>query len=202
VIFVQFSLFLLIGLCLYVYYKDTGAVPPKQTDRIYPEFIWNNLPPGIAGLIIAAILAAAMANLSAALNSLASTTVVDFFRARSRGISEARSLQIARLATVAWGMVLLAIAIGARSSKSVLEAGLRIGSIPLGPLLGVFLLGVLTRKPREGAAIAGVVAGLAAIFWIISRTTVAFTWYVLIGTTVTFTVGLLASFLQSAAPQE
>ena len=83
VILLQFTLFLLIGVLLYVHYRDTGLSAPSQTDRIYPEFIWNNLPPGVAGLVIAAILAAAMANLSAALNSLASTTVVDFFRARS-----------------------------------------------------------------------------------------------------------------------
>ena len=66
-------------------------------------------------------------------------------------------MRIARLATIVWGVVLLAIAIGARHSQSVLEAGLTIGSIPFGALLGVFLLGVLTKKPREGAAIAGVV---------------------------------------------
>src|SRR6266446_574735 len=93
VIFVQFTLFLLIGVLLYVYYGDNHLPPPKQMDRVYPEFIWNNLPVGVAGLVIAAILAAAMANLSAALNSLASTTVVDFFRARSRGVSEERSMR-------------------------------------------------------------------------------------------------------------
>jgi len=120
VIFVQFTLFLLIGVLLYVYYGDNHLAPPKQMDRVYPEFIWNNLPVGVAGLVIAAILAAAMANLSAALNSLASTTVVDFFRARSRGMSEERSMRLARWATVLWGAVLLAIAIGARHSKSVL----------------------------------------------------------------------------------
>ena len=85
VIFVQFTLFLLIGVLLYVYYSDLAPRRrPRRRDRIYPEFVWNNLPPGLAGLIIAAILAAAMANLSAALNSLASTTVVDFYRARAK----------------------------------------------------------------------------------------------------------------------
>src|SRR4029077_11924689 len=161
VIFVQFTLFLLIGVLLFVYYGDQGLAAPAQKDRIYPEFVWQNLPPGLAGLIIAAILAAAMANLSAALNSLASTVVVDFYRARAKSVSDTSALKIARLATVAWGGVLLAIAIAARHSKSVLEAGLTIGSIPMGALLGVFLLGVLTRKPREGAAIAGVAAGLS-----------------------------------------
>src|SRR4051812_28587006 len=80
VIFFQFALFLTIGLILFVYYRDTGLPAPKPSDRIYPDFIWHNLPPGIAGLVIAAILAAAMSNLSAALNALASTTIMDFYK--------------------------------------------------------------------------------------------------------------------------
>ncbi|HTS60949.1 MAG TPA: sodium:solute symporter [Candidatus Acidoferrales bacterium] len=196
VIFVQFTLFLLIGVLLYVYYGDRHTAPPSQLDRIYPEFVWRNLPAGLAGLVIAAILAAAMANLSAALNSLASTTVVDFLRARARGISDAASLRQARRWTIIWGLVLLAIAIAARRSKSVLVAGLTIGSIPMGALLGVFLLGVLTRRPRENAAVGGVAAGLAVILYVHFYTPVAWTWYVLIGTATTFGTGLLISLFQ------
>ncbi|HUB78448.1 MAG TPA: sodium:solute symporter [Bryobacteraceae bacterium] len=196
VIAVQFTLFLLIGLLLYVYYGDHHLAPPQQLDRIYPLFIWNSLPVGVAGLAIAAILAAAMANLSAALNSLASTTVVDFIRARAHHLSEARSLQLARLATVCWGAAMLPIALRASQSRSVLEAGLSIASIPSGVLLGVFLLGVLTRKPGEGSAIAGAAAGLAAILYVWLATPIAFTWYVLIGTAVTFAVGLGTSLVR------
>src|SRR5271165_1633530 len=86
VIFFQFTLFLIIGTMLYVDYRDKGWAAPKVAERIYPEFIWNNLPAGVAGLVMAAILAAAMSNLSAALNALASTTVMDFVRAWSRGM--------------------------------------------------------------------------------------------------------------------
>src|ERR1039458_4043031 len=102
VIFVQFTLFLLIGVSLYVLYTERGMAAPAKLDRLYPQFLWNSLPPGAAGLAIAAILAAAMANLSAALNSLASTTVVDFFRGRSSTATAAASLRLARLATVGW----------------------------------------------------------------------------------------------------
>ena len=196
VILVQFTLFLLIGVLLWVYYADNHIPLPAQRDKLYPAFIWNYLPAGLAGLLIAAILAAAMANLSAALNSLASTTVVDFIRAIRPGATEKRSLLQARLATVVWGAVLLGIGILARRSHSVLEAGLTIGSIPSGALLGVFLLGVLTKRPREGAAMAGVAAGLATVLYIHFRTPVAWTWYVLIGTTVTFLVGLAASLFE------
>jgi Na+/proline symporter len=196
VIALQFTLFLLIGLLLYVYYGDHHLSPPERLDRIYPLFIWNSLPPGVAGLAIAAILAAAMANLSAALNSLASTSVVDFYRTRWPNSSEAQSLRLARLATVGWGAVLLPIAIRASQSHSVLEAGLSIASVPSGVLLGVFLLGVLTRKPREGAAVAGVAVGLGAILYVWLGTPIAFTWYVPIGTTVTFTAGVAASVFE------
>jgi SSS family solute:Na+ symporter len=163
-------------------------------DRIYPEFVWHNMPPGVAGVIIAAILAAAMANLSAALNSLASTTVVDFLRARGSNMDEKKSIAIARLATVGWGAILLAIAMGAAQvSKSVLDTGLKIASVPFGALLGVFLLGVLTRKPGQLAAVAGAVSGLGTILFICFYTPIAWSWYVLIGASVTFSVGLLTS---------
>jgi len=200
VIFIQFVLFLLIGILLFVYYGDSHLTPPAQKDHIYPEFVWNNLPTGLAGLIIAAILAAAMANLSAALNSLASTTLVDFLRARSKDVSEAESLRRARIWTIVWGAVLLSIAIAARHSESVLVAGLTIGSIPMGALLGVFLLGVLTKRPAEMAALVGVIAGLGAVLYVhFAIPKFAWTWYVLIGTTVTFGVGWLASLFQGAA---
>ena len=103
------------------------------------------------------------------------------------------SLWQARAATVGWCGVLVVIGILARHWGSVLEAGLTIASIPSGALLGVFLLGVLTRKPREQAAIAGVAAGLVAILYVHFRTPIAFTWYVLIGASVTFCAGLAAS---------
>lgn len=201
VIFFQFALFLFIGILLFVFYRDAGTAPPAQTDRIYPEFVWHHLPVGIAGLVIAAILAAAMANLSAALNSLSSTTVVDFYRLRGKGSQESR-LRMARVATVVWGVVLLAIGIMARKWGSVLVAGLTIASIPLGALLGVFLLGVLTRRPGQRAAVAGVIAGLAAITYVRLATPIAWTWYVLIGTTVTFAFGCLASLFERPEKKE
>ncbi len=201
VILVQFGLFLLIGVLLFVYYGDHHIPAPstlgKSNDSIFPEFIWHNLPSGVAGVIVAAILAAAMANLAAALNSLASTTMVDFVHALRSGMSEATSMRLARLATVIWGAVLLAIAIAARHVHSVLEAGLTIGSIPFGALLGVFLLGILTRRPRQNAAIAGIAAGLLTMLAVYLYTPIAWTWYVLIGTCTTFTVGWLLSLFQT-----
>ncbi len=111
VIFALFSLFLLIGVCLFTLYHDQQLEPPKVMDRIYPLFVWTHLPPVLAGLIMAAILAAAMSNLSAALNSLASTTVMDFLRPIAQSTSESTWLARARWATVAWGAVLFGVAL-------------------------------------------------------------------------------------------
>jgi SSS family solute:Na+ symporter len=203
VIFLQFSLFLAIGLLLFVYYQDMHLVKPLTLDRIYPEFVWRHLPVGVAGLVTAAILAAAMANLSAALNALASTTVIDFARRRPAGErrTEAASLKLARAMTVVWGIVLVAIGMIAHRWGSVLESGLSIASVTLGLLLGVFLLGALTRRVREWAAIAGVLAGLAAVLYVCFATPIAWTWWVAIGSTVTFAAGYGASFLQSGTPE-
>ena len=194
VVFVQFTLFLLIGALLFVYYQDHGLAAPRPLDRIYPKFVWEQLPPGVAGLVMAAILAAAMANLSAALNALASTTVIDF--ARLFGASDAGSgtqMRRARWATVAWGGVLVGIGLVAGHWGSVLESGLSIASVTLGLLLGVFLLGVLTRRVGQTSAIAGVVVGLAVILYVTRFTHIAFTWWVLIGSVSTFTAGYFTS---------
>ena len=196
VIFFQFSLFLVIGLILYVFYQDTGRPSPAVADRIYPQFIWDYLPAGVAGLVMAAILAAAMSNLSAALNSLASTTVMDFWKPLARKErTEAEYLTIARWVTIFWGGVLLVIAFLARHVQSVLEYGLGIASIVYGALLGTFLLGVLTERVGERAAMAGMAAGLALNVYLKFGTSVAWTWYVLIGTAATFIPAWIASFV-------
>jgi SSS family solute:Na+ symporter len=203
VIFFQFGLFLLIGIALYVYYRDAGFATPARIDRIYPQFVWRELPPGVAGLVTAAIVAAAMANLSAALNALASTTVMDFLRplagtdgSEPGAEDDKRLLRWARAATVAWAGVLVAIGIVARHWGSVLESGLSIASITLGLLLGIFLLGVLTTRVRQNAASFGVVAGLAVILYVRIFTPIAWTWWVLIGSLTTFAAGYFASWFQ------
>lgn len=194
VIFVQFTLFLTIGVLLWV--DQSGRSFAKaDLDRLYPSFIWNSLPPVVAGLAMAAILAAAMANLSAALNSLASATVIDFYRPFTRGErSPEHYLAVSRFSTIFWALVLAAIGLVANNWGSVLESGLSIASVTLGVLLGVFLLGLLTRRPGGNAATIGIVTGLAAMLYIKFATAVPFTWWVLIGSAVTSLSGLLASY--------
>jgi len=196
VVFFQFALFLTIGAMLFVYYSDAHRPAPTTTDRIYPAFIWDNLPAGVAGLVIAAILAAGMSNLSAALNALASTSIMDFYRPLRRAVlSETDALLLARWATVAWGIALFSIGLVARHWGSVLEAGLTIASILYGSLLGVFLLGLLTRRVGQNAALVAMAAGLSLMLYVKLATTIAFTWYVLIGTAATFAVGLASSYI-------
>jgi solute:Na+ symporter, SSS family len=199
VIFFQFTLFLFIGLLLYVHYSDLHLPPPKPLESIYPAFIWHNLPSGIAGLVIAAILAAGMSNLSAALNSLASTTVMDFYRPlalrRNPDRPESHFLGIARWATALWAVLLFLVGLIARQWGSVLEAGLTIASILYGSLLGVFLLGLLTKSVQENSAMIGMIAGLVLMICVKQWTHIAFTWYVLIGTTATFLTGYVMSLL-------
>ena len=196
VIFFQFALFLVIGICLYVYYGDNKIAMPKDTDSIYPAFLWDHLPRGIAGLTIAAILAAAMSNLSAALNALASTTVLDFVKPMAtKPRSEADYLKLAKWITIVWGVVLFVIGLWSRGTESVLETGLGIASIVYGSLLGVFLLGLLTKRPGEIAAMCGMTASLAVTLYVKFYTSIAFTWYVMIGTAVTLAVGLLVGLI-------
>jgi SSS family transporter len=195
VILVQFTLFLVIGLCLFVLYSDNHWKLPDVPDKIYPLFIWQHLPAGISGLVMAAILAAAMSNLSAALNSLASTTVMDFLKPLSRAASDSVWLKRARYATVLWGAILFGVALIARHWGSVLQAGLSIASIIYGSLLGVFLLGLLTKRVGEMAAMCAMAAGLVLMLYVRFFTPIAWTWYVLIGTSATFAIGLAASYL-------
>jgi SSS family transporter len=211
VIFVQFTLFLLIGAGLYVFY---GLHPSHfaSADRIFPTFIVREMPVGIAGLLVAAILAAAMSNLSAALNSLSSTTVVDFYMKWRPGAADAEGdrerMLVSRASTVMWALVLFAIAVysvHAGGHGHVVEVGLSIAAVAYGALLGVFLLGTLTKFANEWGAIVGMVVGFAlnVALWLqpkaavvagVTVPKVAFTWYVLIGAAVTFAVGAVASF--------
>jgi len=208
VIFIQFAFFLLIGVGLYVFY---GQHPTTfaSADRIFPSFIVRELPIGIAGLLVAAILAAAMSNLSAALNSLSSTTVVDFYmHLRPHADDRQRSL-ISKSSTAVWAFALFAIAvysIHAGGKGHVVEIGLSIASVAYGCLLGVFLLGTLTKFATQTGAIIGMICGFALNLWLWQGTFpvqlgsltiphIAWTWYVLIGAFVTFAIGALASLL-------
>jgi SSS family transporter len=192
-VFFQFGLFLFVGVMLFAYYRVPSSTFGRA-DRIYPTFIVSRMPHGIAGLLIAAILAAAMSNLSAALNSLSSSSIMDFYLRFRADAPEAKRLRLARVATVAWALVLFGLAVLALHRVGrVVEVGLQIASVAYGALLGVFLLGVLTKRASQSGAMVGMICGLAVELYLWRWSQVAFTWWVFIGTTVTFAVGYAGS---------
>jgi len=192
----QFALFLVVGVMLFAYYQ----VPSKtfgKADFIYPTFIVSRMPHGISGLLIAAILAAAMSNLSAALNSLSSSSMIDFYLRRNPQADERRRLQLSRFSTLFWALVLFVLAVLSLHKVSrVIEVGLSIASVAYGALLGVFLLGVLTRRANQAGAMFGMLCGFVAELYIWLFTHVPWTWYVPIGTVITFASGYLVSLLR------
>ncbi len=196
IVFVQFVLFLLIGVMLYVYYQFTPAPVLTTTDEIFPAFIVRSLPHGVAGLVIAAIFAAAMSNLSGSLNSLSSTTIIDFYAPMRGGQANDQALlRLSRWCTAGWGVVLIAIALLARDWGSVFTAGLTIASLVYGPMLGAFLLGVGTKRANQTGVIAGVGVSLGCMLIVRLYTPLAWTWYVLVGAIICTTVGYTVSLL-------
>jgi solute:Na+ symporter, SSS family len=191
----QFALFLLIGAMLFAFYHVPSANFGKA-DRIYPTFIISQMPHGISGLLIAAILAAAMSNLSAALNSLSSSSIIDFYLQRHPQIDERRKIRLSRIATFFWALLLFGLAVLSLNKVGrVIEVGLQIASVAYGALLGVFLLGVLTKRANQTGAMFGMLCGFVAELYIWIWTRVPWTWYVAIGTVVTFAVGYAASVI-------
>jgi SSS family transporter len=190
----QFALFLIVGIMLWAYYRVPSANFGRP-DRIYPTFIVSRMPHGISGLLIAAILAAAMSNLSAALNALSSTSIMDFY-VRFRPQSDERKVMLlSRLSTFVWASLLFVIAVlSLHKVGRVIEVGLQIASVAYGALLGVFLLGVLTRRAKQRGAMIGMLFGFGVELYLWG-TRVPWTWWVMIGTMVTFVVGYGASYI-------
>ena len=197
IVLFQFSVFLLIGVLLFVFAQHTPLLAPgERTDRILPLFLLREMPTGLAGLLLASIIAVAMSNASGSLNSLAASSVLDFsaLRGKSYKLADGRSLmRRSRRMTLFWGLVLMGF--GLVAWGPLLEAGLTIASLPFGSLLGLFLLGTLNRRSNATGALAGMFAGLLTILCVWRLTNIAFTWYVLIGSCVTFLVGSLVSLL-------
>ncbi len=211
VVFAQFALFLLIGAMLFVYY--TGHAPQEiaaftsggrlLTDRIFPYFIVRHMPPGVLGLVLAAVFAAAMSTLSSSLNSSAAATIGDFWLPMTGGRrSPADQLRVSRRVTVVWGAIQIVVAISAiQFSSRVVDEVLGIASFTNGVILGLFFLGTFTRRVRQGDAFAGAAAGAAVMLAVRIFTAVTWQWYVLIGSLVTFAVGYAAAFAKAPAGQ-
>jgi len=201
IVLFQFTLFLLVGVLLFVFSQHAPLLAAGQrTDAILPTFLVREMPTGLAGILLASILAVAMSNASGSLNSLAASTVLDFSRLSGHQTDPVKFLKLSRRITLVWGAVL--ICFGLVSWGPLLEAGLTVASLPFGSLLGLFLLGTLDKRATAIGATVGMFAGLAVILSVWRFTPVAFTWYVLIGSAVTFFVGSLMSRILPASAAE
>ena len=172
-----------------------GAVsgaPVNDVNHIFPSYVVSQLRGGLAGLVIAVIFAAAMSTLAGEFNSLATATMVDFYKRfyRADG-SAARELLVSRAFTAFWGLFASAVALEAGRLGSAIEVVNRFGSYFYGSILGVFGLAVLTPRATARGAFYGLFAGMTAVFLVSRLTSVAFLWYNVVGAVTVFVVGLL-----------
>jgi Na+/proline symporter len=207
VVFAQFALFLLIGVMLNVFYTNyaSGEMAAfmvdgrPRGDRVFPHFIVNHLPPGVVGLVIAAIAAAAF---TSSLNSQAATTMADFYmplmeEKTERKKSQAHYIAASKAFTALWGVVQIATGMFAALylERSMVDQVLDIQSFTNGVILGIFFLGTFTERVQSAAATVGIVCGAAVMLYVKFRTPISWQWYVVIGSLTTFAVGWLASFI-------
>jgi SSS family transporter len=206
VVLLQFTLFLLIGVGLFVLVQTGQMSPPTGTrnDEVFGYFIVHNLPAGLVGLVIAAVLAAAMSTLASSLNSSATATVTDFYEPLRPGRDEGHYLRVSRGMTVFWGLAQIVVGLVAvqfQRQRSVVNDVLAVAGFSTGMILGLFVLGSLRRRVPSWAALTGLVAGFVAVFavWLPARfdyVSLAWPWYAPIGTTVTVVVALVVQWFK------
>jgi Na+/proline symporter len=195
IIVLQFAFFLVLGLCLFAFYggATVASLGLASSDELFPNFIVRELPTGVAGLVIASVLASAMGTLSSSISSLASSTYLDLFKltARGRQLGPERGVWWSKVFTVFWGTVLIGGAMLFTDMKNpVVEIGLQIASVTYGGLLGTFFLGLLFRKTEAVDALVGFAAGLCTMVAVLSFARIDFTWHTFIGCVSTIAVGL------------
>ncbi|MDA3643485.1 sodium:solute symporter [Saccharopolyspora indica] len=216
VVALQFALFLLIGTMLWSFFR--GAAPAElgmaSKDELFPTFIVNDLPPGLSGLLIAGILAAAMSTLASSLNSLSTSTVSDLYqRLAKRKLDDAAVLRMGKLWTLVWAVVFVVFAsMFSSTDNPVVEVGLSIASYTYGALLGAFLLGLLVKRARQADATIAFCATIAVVLVFVfgvqfpdgegGESSLAFPWYTPLGVLVTLVVGGLLSLRHPAAEPE
>lgn len=204
---IQFFVFLLVGVMLWSHFgqRDLGQLKstfPEITDGdyIFPKFIVSELPVGIAGLLIAGILASTMGALASAINSLANSTVIDIFKSFTKHEpSESSLLRRGRLWTIIWGVVFFCFSLPFSSEKNpVIEQALNIAGFTYGALLGGFLLGIFVKRARQLDAIIAFVVTVAAMAYLVLGVSIdgdpiAFPLLPLIGVLISLVVGGLLS---------
>lgn len=176
----QFALFLFVGILLYVFYGGAAL----RSDEVFSKFIISGLPAGVSGLVVAALLAAAMSTLSSSINAIASSTVFDLYGATKRGrqATPEQKLKLSKAVSLVWSAVLTLSAVGYLGlGQSVVEVALSIASFTYGGLLGLFFLALFWREMDSRAAVVGFLVSIATMAAVVTQTNVAWTLYTLIG---------------------
>ena len=172
----------------------TGDDSYTDVNYVFPTFVTTQLPVGLVGLMIAAIFAAAMSSIAAELNSLSTSTVIDFYRRHFRKTaSDAHYLRVSKWATGCWGLFASVTALYAANLGSLIEVVNRFGSFFYGSLLGVFILAVGVRHATPAGAFWGLIGGMAAVAAVGVYSSVSFLWLNLVGAVAVFIVGSLVS---------
>jgi SSS family transporter len=203
VVLAQFLLFLLIGAGLFVLWQQ-GLLPmgaDTRNDAVFGQFIVDDLPRGIVGLLVAAVLAASMGTLASSLSSGASAFVADFYRPLRPGRTEAHYLGVSRFMTSFWGLTRIAVALVGVSllqDRSVVDAVLAVAGLTTGVILGLFLLGSLRRPVASRAALVGLAVGFTTVLAVCLLTRLSWPWYAPVGTLTTVGVALLVNLLRWA----
>jgi solute:Na+ symporter, SSS family len=180
--------------------QSTGGRAFSDVNYITPTFILTQLPVGLVGLLILAIIMAATDTIAGELNSLSTATVIDFYKRWLRPVaSDAHYLTISKVITGLWGLFACAIAVWAAELGSLIEVVNRFGSFFYGSILGVFILAVAVPVATGTGAFVGLIAGMASVAWVTRFTDIAFLWHNVVGAVVVVAVGLLVSLVRRAA---
>ncbi|HEV7122924.1 MAG TPA: sodium:solute symporter [Rhodanobacter sp.] len=201
-VMLQFALFSFVGTLLWLNFRGQtpGQLGLSDSDQLFPQFIIQQLPPGVSGLLIAGILGATMGSLSSAMNSMSNSTVTDLLRLFSRReYSDTAMLRISRMTTLLWAGALVGFASMFTDTHSpVIVLGLSITGYTYGALLGAFLLGLMVRRANQRDGVVAFVATLVIMAVVVlgvkfHGSALAFPWYVPIGVAITLVVGGLLS---------
>ena len=183
--------------------RSTGDETVADVNYIIPRFVLDELPVGLVGLLIVAIIMAATDTIAGELNSLSTATVIDFYRRHARpAATDAHYLAVSKLATGAWGLFACAVAVWAAELGSLIEVVNRFGSFFYGSILGVFILAVGFPRATGHGAFIGLIAGMGAVAWAASTTKLAFLWHNVVGAAAVVIVGLLVSALIPASARQ
>jgi sodium-coupled monocarboxylate transporter 8/12 len=192
------------GLVLYAFYQVHGdplaAGKITRADQILPYFVMNELPRGFPGLFIAAIFAASMSTISSGINSLTSASLIDFYQRlwRRPNLSEENQLRLARRLTFAYGALVIVLAFLVQRLGTLLEATNKVIGLIGGPLIGLFLLGILSRRTSARGALIGWIGGLVITLGVSFGTPISFLWYGMTGCLATMAIGFIASLFGPA----